>query len=185
MITPSRSLRDTLVDHATRILDAGDHDLSLRAVARAANVSAMAPYRHFTDKAALLHAVKEQGFATLHDLLAAADSEGLRTSPAEALVGQGLAYVAFARARPALFRLMFTGTDICPPKDPTGGAAYGVLAARVASLCPGIEEPGTMAAWGIVHGLATLILDHRLPPEPVATRAALALFVTGLVHAAV
>ena len=40
-----------------RLLDAGDHDPSLRAVARAAGVSAMAPYRHFPDKTALLGAV--------------------------------------------------------------------------------------------------------------------------------
>jgi len=39
--------------------------LSLRAAARRAKVSAMAPYRHFADKEALLAAVAEYGFRQL------------------------------------------------------------------------------------------------------------------------
>ncbi len=175
-----RSLRDALIAHAADLLDAGEQALSLRAVARAAGVSAMAPYRHFPDKAALLHAVREQGFATLHDVLVAADARGLARSMPQALVEQGMAYVAFAKARPALFRLMFTGTDDCPPKEATSGAAYRMLADRVVSLNAAKAEAATMAAWSIVHGLAMLILDRRLPPEPAATRATLELFVAGL-----
>jgi AcrR family transcriptional regulator len=175
-----RSLRDALIAHAADLLDAGEQALSLRAVARAAGVSAMAPYRHFSDKAGLLHAVKEQGFATLHEVLAAADARGLARSLPQALVEQGMAYVAFAKARPALFRLMFTSTDDGPPREATGGAAYRMLADRVATLHAVEAETAAMAAWSIVHGLAMLILDLRLPPEPAATRATLELFVAGL-----
>ncbi|WP_423787484.1 TetR/AcrR family transcriptional regulator, partial [Klebsiella pneumoniae] len=45
-------LRATLVEAALDLLEHGVGDVSLRAVARAAGVSAMAPYRHFPDKAA-------------------------------------------------------------------------------------------------------------------------------------
>jgi AcrR family transcriptional regulator len=44
-------LRTTLIAAALKILEAEKAEPSLRAVARAAGVSAMAPYRHFTDKA--------------------------------------------------------------------------------------------------------------------------------------
>ena len=130
----ARPLRDTLIDQALAMLDAGEHDLSLRAVARSAGVSAMAPYRHFPDKAALLRAAADRGFAALDEALRAADARGSRQSGADALVEQGLAYVGFAIDRPALFRLMFTSvTDPeCVPQPPVDGTAYAVLAARVA-----------------------------------------------------
>jgi AcrR family transcriptional regulator len=183
-MTPGPSLRQTLVDHAMRLLEAGEHDPSLRAVARAAGVSAMAPYRHFPDKAALLGAVAAEGFATLHGLLVAADDRGSAAAPEQALIEQGLAYVGFAQAHPALFRLMFTdaitATAHVSPDRAAEGDAYGVLAGRVATLCPGSAATATMAAWALVHGFAMLALDRRLPPEPEAARAALAMFVVGL-----
>jgi len=53
-------LRQALVRSALEILsEGGVGDLSLRAAARRARVSAMAPYRHFADKEALLAAVAE------------------------------------------------------------------------------------------------------------------------------
>jgi AcrR family transcriptional regulator len=183
-MTTAPSLRQTLVDHAMRLLAAGEHDPSLRAVARAAGVSAMAPYRHFPDKTALLRAVAAEGFGTLHGLLVAADERGSAVAPEQALVEQGLAYVGFAQAHPALFRLMFTDAIAAAahvsPDRAAEGDAYGVLAARVATLCPDTAATATMAAWALVHGFATLALDRRLPPEPEAARAALALFVAGL-----
>src|SRR5215472_8900990 len=59
-------LRQALVRSALEILsEAGVGGLSLRAAARRARVSAMAPYRHFADKEALLAAVAEYGFREL------------------------------------------------------------------------------------------------------------------------
>lgn len=153
-------LRDALVSAALAQLEAeGETALSLRAAARACGVSAMAPYRHFADKEALLEAVAARGFEDLADRLEAADaapSEGV-----EALGAQGAAYVAFACARPALFRLMFM---TAAPK-PDGTRAYRILEARVAAL-PHPAMPAedlTLAAWSLVHGLAALILDRRVP----------------------
>ena len=147
-------LRTALVTTALSLLEAGDGPPSLREVARAAGVSAMAPYRHFADRAALLAAVADEGFAALRTRLLAADEAP--TSRA-ALIAQGRAYVDFALAQPALFRLMFS-------REKTGGVpegetAYTVLANRVARLAPDRAEAATLAAWGLVHGLATLLLD--------------------------
>ncbi|MFP6560257.1 TetR/AcrR family transcriptional regulator [Paraburkholderia sp. B3] len=171
------SLPDRLVDCALALLEQGESDVSLRAVARAAGVSAMAPYRHFEDKAALMGAVALKGFAMLEADTARADEAD---DPGEALTAQGLAYVGFARAHPALFRLMFAdgaGLDL-PPGDCQG--AYTLMARRIAELAPHQVEAGGLACWGLVHGLATLALDGRIPADPAADRAALALMMQAL-----
>ncbi len=169
-------LRDALVEAALGILETGT-DLSLRAAARAAGVSAMAPYRHFADKAALLSAIADRGFAALYDRLAEADA---RPDPHEALLGQGLAYIAFARDRPALFRLMFADPHAMPNKTQRP-PAYDVMARRVAALAPDDPDSAALACWSLVHGMAMLMLDGRLaalPPDQ--ERRTIGLFVSGL-----
>jgi AcrR family transcriptional regulator len=167
-------LADALIAAALAMLETGE-ELSLRSVARAAGVSAMAPYRHFADKAALMDAVAARGFEQLRTALVAVD----QGRPAAALLAQGRAYINFARAHPALFRLMFAGTAGTP--SDSADTAYGVLAHRVASLTPGRGAPAVLASWAMVHGLATLLLDGRLGASgETAADAALALFVDGL-----
>jgi AcrR family transcriptional regulator len=144
------------------LAEGGTEALSLRAVARRAGVSAMAPYRHFSDKEALLAAVAADGFRAFAAALEAAD----RSVPADrALLEQGVAYVRFACAQPALFRLMFG-----PPRQGPHPAlkhdealAHGVLAARVAAETPApLRQARTLACWSVVHGLAALIIDGQI-----------------------
>ncbi|SAL04293.1 TetR family transcriptional regulator [Caballeronia calidae] len=171
------SLRDRLVDCALALLEQGESDVSLRAVARAAGVSAMAPYRHFEDKAALMGAVALKGFAMLEADAARADMAG---DPGDALTAQGLAYVGFARAHPALFRLMFAdGAGLRLPHEECQGA-YALMVRRVTELAPQQVEAGALACWGLVHGLATLALDGRIPVDPAGDRAALVLMTQAL-----
>lgn len=171
---PRNPLSDRLIDAALDLLDSGA-EFSLRSVARAAGVSAMAPYRHFADKEALLAAVAGRGFDDLRAALLAADGVD---DPRAALMGQGMAYVRFALARPALFRLMFAGPGSGPP--PGGDSAFGVLARRMRDVLPDAAEIGAVTCWATVHGLATLALDGRLGPEPeVPATAALGLMVAG------
>ncbi len=171
----SSDLRDRLLAAALAALERGE-EVALRAVAREAGVSAMAPYRHFRDKAALLEAVAMHGFDALRTALHAADRQpDART----ALVAQGEAYLAFARAHPALFRLMFAGHDGGPP--PVEDNAYGVMMRRVRELAPDDPAPAALACWSAVHGMATLALDGGLPASSVSLeRAALTLVVAGL-----
>ncbi|WP_211106813.1 TetR/AcrR family transcriptional regulator [Nitrospirillum amazonense] len=177
------NLRDALVRTALSLLEeSGVEALTLRAAARGAGVSAMAPYRHFADKADLLAAVAEQGYADLRDRLARADTAA---DPRQALVEQGVAYVLFALERPALFRIMFgasLGSGLPPKPPPTAGSAYGILAARVAGLVPEEKrEAAVVAAWSLVHGLACLTVDGRLTPQAdAASPETLARQVTGL-----
>jgi AcrR family transcriptional regulator len=158
-------LRAALVQSALELLtEIGVEALSLRAVARRAGVSAMAPYRHYPDKEALLAAVATRGFEGLREALQAADM----ALGKEALVAQAVAYVRYALANPALFRLMFSAkrTASHPGLDAAGDAAYAVLAQRVAALTPGDErEARTLGAWSLVHGLASLYLDGMVGGE--------------------
>ena len=176
-------LPTTLLDAALELLtEGGTEALSLRAVARRAGVSAMAPYRHYADKEHLLAAVAAQGFAAFRAALCRAD-EG---APAgQALVAQAVAYVRFALDNPAMFRLMFG-----PPRVGRHGelakssdSAYGVLANRVAAETPEASdrEARVLGCWSLVHGLALLFLDADLAgkvsgsPEEVTRRVAEAL----------
>lgn len=171
----SSDLRIRLLAAALTALERGE-EVALRAVAREAGVSAMAPYRHFRDKAALLEAVAMQGFDALRTALRAADQ---RPDAVTALVAQGEAYLAFARAHPALFRLMFAGHEGGPP--PVEDNAYGVMVQRVRELAPADTEAATLACWSTVHGMATLALDGGLPAHSThLERAALSLVVAGL-----
>lgn len=171
----SSDLRTRLVAAALASLERGEA-VGLRAVAREAGVSAMAPYRHFRDKEALLAAVALHGFETLRVVLLAADQQ---PDAQKALLAQGEAYVAFARKQPQLFRLMFAGHDGGPP--PVEDNAYGVMVRRVQQVAPDNLEAATLACWAAVHGLATLALDGGLSPAGSSCeRAAIMLVIRGL-----
>jgi AcrR family transcriptional regulator len=119
----------------------------------------MAPYRHFPNKAGLLGALASEGFAILTgDLLAAKAGAG----PRDRLVYQGLAYIHFARTRPALFRLMFADRRMVKLGKECEAQAYRVLTETVESIVDTDTEQATLASWAIVHGLAMLALDERL-----------------------
>lgn len=163
-------LRNALVDAAVAMLEEGADPaaLSLREAARRAGVSAMAPYRHFADRDALLAAVAAVGFARLGAALAEADKD---EDPREALVRQGVAYVRFAVTNAPLFRLMFGRTLAVRHDDllTKGKTAYDVLWDRVTSLVkPAEAEAWAMACWASAHGLAMLYVDGQLAETAVS-----------------
>lgn len=161
-------LREALVAAGLAILEEGGDAaaLGLRETARRAGVSAMAPYRHFPDKDALLAAVATVGFERLRAALEAADRGG-EGAGREALDAQGAAYVAFACAQPGLFRLMFGSARSArsrpQPLCEASAAAYAVLAERVAALVPAaVAADEALRCWALVHGLAALAIDGLL-----------------------
>ncbi|WP_455961377.1 TetR/AcrR family transcriptional regulator [Methylorubrum aminovorans] len=158
-------LRKALVAAGLSILEEGGDPsaLGLREAARRAGVSAMAPYRHFPDKEALLAAVATVGFERLRAALEQADRGGGGQEAREALYAQGEAYVAFACAQPGLFRLMFAARSggarpqaLCE----ASAAAYAVLSDRVAALVPPtVAAEEALRSWALVHGIASLVID--------------------------
>ena len=166
-------LRRALLDAAVeQVKKEGAAVLSLREIARRAGVSQAAPYRHFASKEALLAAVAEEGFRTMRDemLRVAARSAD---EPLERLRQIGIAYVCFAVEHPAHFRVMFSAGQGCdfPDLDEASTNAFGVLVDAIeAGLAAGVlvDEPAmslALSAWSMVHGLASLLIEGRLPSE--------------------
>jgi AcrR family transcriptional regulator len=160
-------LRAALVEAGLRALETTQiADLSLRQLAREVGVSATAVYRHFPDKQALLKALASAGIEQLGRYQqAAAEAAG---GTAAAFGATGRAYVRFALANPALFRLIFSHLD------PLGETVFGdSLAARLLQE-KAFEAVGDdraqarrlmIQAWAVVHGLAMLMLDGQLPRD--------------------
>ncbi|MEN3747968.1 TetR/AcrR family transcriptional regulator [Sphingomonas sp. HF-S3] len=152
--------------------EVGAAGLSLRGVAERAGLSRQAPYNHFADKEAMLAVLAAQGFERLAAAVRAAS--GWRAGVA-ALAAAGEAYIGFAQARPALFRLMFARELVDIARFPEAAAAAGdalaALTQVVAGLCPAARVADvSLAAWSIVHGYATLTNEAGI--EPPARRTA-------------
>jgi AcrR family transcriptional regulator len=157
-------LRRALIDAASRLLEAeGPSALSLRAVAREAGVSPAAPYHHFKDKGELLDAVAHEGWTLLDQALAAAKAKA--PSPREAMSELGVAYVCFARANPALYRVMYdTARDKeALPDEMQAGEDGAYCKVRDTLVQAGANpddtldiELATTAAWCSAHGLAEM-----------------------------
>ncbi len=152
--------------------------LSLREVARQAGVSHNAPYHHFGDRQQLLKRVAE---LAMRDHLAAQESAVVpHTDPRERLLAMGLAYVGYAAAHPNAFAAIYD-PDVCIPNHPTPTMAPLIarnedLLEELARACwPDADdleiEARCAALWGLVHGLATLVVAGHLPLD--ATRPAL------------
>ena len=155
-------LPTALVRAAVELLEeSGATELSLRAAARRAGVSTAAPYRHFTDRNALLSAVAAVGYRELATDLAAAHPA---PTMAEDLAAIAVAYVEFALKRPGLFRVMFAEQcDATSPERVSAVAAiHEYLNSIVRQAFPSADQEAmATAVWGMVHGLAFLHLDGK------------------------
>ncbi len=159
------NLRDALLTAGLEALEGAEgKPLSLRELARAVGVSATAVYRHFPDKQALDKALAAAGLKLLgHEQLAAAERVG---GGAAGFAETGRAYVRFALAHPALFRLMFTqGEPIAHTDEPDPARALLTANSRALAADPERAERLALQAWSIAHGIAMLMLDGRIPAD--------------------
>ena len=171
-------LRTALIDAGLDLVARrGIEALSLRAVARKAQVSHAAPYHHFTDKAELLAAVAAAGFDRMVAVIAQATLEHAPRRALEGLRAVGVGYLRFAFTNPAVFRLMFRPELTHPAAHPLLQAAEArafatlvtaIRAAQSAGELPGADPaaPATFA-WSTVHGLAVLHVDQVLRETPL------------------
>lgn len=185
------NLRRALLDAAIRLIQRGGADaLTLRATAQAAGVSPAAPYRHFKDKRALLAAVAEEGFRLMAAQMRAAAAA--QPDPINRLRACGLAYVAFARAHPAHFRVMFgpyvANRSAYPGLKEAASESFALLEARIADgqkagfIADGDVRSLAIATWSTTHGFASLLVNGQLDerggddPDALATRVTAALY---------
>jgi AcrR family transcriptional regulator len=162
-------LRSALVAQGLRLLaDRDAASISLREVARGVGVSATSVYRHFPDKDALMTALALEGLAQLGAAQrAAGDAAG---GGQAGFAATGHAYVRFALANPALFRLIFASPALAPAKamgrvESEASDLLQANATRAAEKDGGEAGVRAVQAWALVHGLAMLMLDGQIPTD--------------------
>lgn len=180
---PAPGLRQTILDTARRLLDAGGvAGLSLREVARQAGVTHQAPYHHFGDRESILAELVVQGFEQLARALAQANARAAHDGIEAAVLASGEAYIGFALSHPGVFRIMFRPECCDPARFPQvqeAGARARAELDRLVRQVHGEDASEALASmyWAHVHGLSCLLLDGPLGAalaDPVLRRAHLA-----------
>ncbi len=175
------NLRRALLDEALALIaEKGVEGLSLREVAARVGVSHAAPYHHFADKTALVHALAHEGMSLMDDQMAAAE-EASGSDPKERLLGIGMAYVIFAVERPDYYAAMNAPeinnpdaqVDALQPPEAQGNTWQRLLNAIVACQETGEMPQGDpvilgVYLWSLVHGLAELWRNGPLSLMPQA-----------------
>lgn len=162
-------LRNALLDAAEALLARRPTEApTLREVARLAGVSHAAPYHHFESREALLAAVAERGFAQLGESMAQARASSDDVEAQLAALSEN--YVAFALARPTLFRLMFgpllTQKQKYPNMQKSSEASFGAMLAASAAFAPKNALGLSLVGWSLLHGIANLAIDGILATAP-------------------
>ena len=162
-------LRNALLKAAREVLEErGPSFLGLREVSRRVGVSAPSAYHHFPSRDALALGLAEQGAAEMAERLAVAPGTGH-----EALLPYGEAYVAFARANPALYRLMFG--EGFPAVSQYSRAvrdlrqrSFDIMKSGLEQRLPEAQLPiAALFLWALVHGLGLLLIDGQVETSPI------------------
>jgi len=181
------ALRDRLLDAATELIDehGGTAGVSIRLITKRAGVSPMALYLHFEDRETLLREVIFRGFDRFLEAIEA--GRDAHETPRDRLLGMGVAYLAFARAQPAFYTVIFgrvwptedgpPDPEPAEPKDPEdpGRRALQALVDAVEACGPDGADGWVTALglWSGLHGFATLTATRPLvgwPPEEAFVR---------------
>lgn len=167
-------VKRAVLDAAIAIIATDGPDaLSMREVARRADISHQAPYHHFSDRAGILAAISEEGYRAF-----AVEFRATLESSTNPLADCLRTYVRFAMEHRGHFKVMFR-SDICGVEthEHTRAAADGAFLALLdfaARVSPGTATgPDALTLptilWSQAHGLATLLIDgplaRKLPPE--------------------
>ena len=165
------STSSRIADAARKLLETeGAEGVTMRRVAGAVGITAMAVYRHYPDRDGLLNALADEGFVALAAQLAAVRVEGSLEERMLKLLDINL---DFALERPRLFELMFlrprSGArqfprDFAAGKSPTANL-FAELVAE--GMRDGVFQQGDV--WEIVfesgallQGLVMLYLGGRV-----------------------
>lgn len=175
------SLKKVIVDTALSMLaENKGWQFTLREVARRAEVSHAAPYKHFPDKSSLLAELALIGFDKLHvELMKALKSKDM--TPTDRFFVAGKTYINFGITNPSLYKLMFSAeANEGPNKIHLNERAMSALGVLLEVLESGQKQKifkqenlndQTAACWAQVHGLTMLSIDGLLYEEKVGRNA--------------
>ncbi|HEX6859651.1 MAG TPA: TetR/AcrR family transcriptional regulator [Caulobacteraceae bacterium] len=169
--TDVADFRERLCGAAERLFaERGPDGVTMRQLAAELGVSPMTPYRYFKDKDAILAAVRAAAFTRFAEALEAAFA-GER-DPLDRFRATGEAYVRFALAEPAAYKLMF---DLMQPnwgEYPELQAASMRARRTLTAHVEGLIEAGLIKGdpltiglilWSALHGFVELRLAGQLP----------------------
>lgn len=168
-------LRDDLLAAAADLM--AEHgnveQVSLRAVARRAGVSATAVYRHFDDHLDLLREAVAYCWSNFNAALS--DSFSPADDPFDAFHACGQAYCRFAFERQGQYQVLFsTRIDLALDSTPGGVETFQLLVDLVARMLDALgdgREPFFVAVqvhtW--MHGIVNLCGNGDLPWPPLET----------------
>ena len=152
MPTPPKTSDAAIVAAARRIVAAeGLENLSLQAVAEAVGIKTPSLYKRFTDRAALVDAVREDVILSLADRL---KKVAAKRDPAQVLRAMANEYRRFAQREPRLYRLVLASGD---EPSPAARAAVAPLLETLTALL-GHERalPAARTLTAFLHGFATM-----------------------------
>ncbi|MCU1680835.1 MAG: TetR family transcriptional regulator [Amycolatopsis sp.] len=156
--------RRALLDAAGALLDTGGPEaVTLREVGARAGVSRSAPYGHFANKDSLLMALAAETWDSVGDALE--ELAARLDSPPSTLRHALISLITLGRARPHLYRLMFTTT---PAADPTAamqaaGRAQDLFLAIVSRVVgPDRSRQDAALLLTNAHGITSLELSGHL-----------------------
>ena len=176
------NLREALISAALDLIkDKGTGGFTVADLARAAQVSPAAPYRHYRDKDDLLADIARLGFERFGTALLSAWEQG-KPDPKTALIRVGRSYLNFARENPALYATMFDSSlpiAARPDLSEVADASFQVLRMACETILEGYsgstKPPALMVAlhiWSLSHGIAGLFVrpdrsqrSIPIPPE--------------------
>ncbi len=160
------NLRSELIRCACNLCEEHGHDkISLRGIAKEANVSQTAPYRHFETKESLLAAVAAYGFVEMKKSIdEIVDTSKTGRISKKTLVDGMLAYLDFAQTNKNIYEVMF-GTVIKDFRNfpDLHGSALDAYNALKSSIKRYIElkndreyDEKCVKVWAFLHGIVGL-----------------------------
>jgi AcrR family transcriptional regulator len=162
-------LRDALVQAAFQEAERGGPEaINISALAKKLGVSQPAPYRHFTDREALLEAVTTEAFrqfnVILRDLVDKPSKQSKLSRFAQATL-------AFGLQRNGIYRLMFASRTMASAAK--GGELHKAAMETLALLIESLEAPAVgvlrerqaMKIWASLHGVVMLAEQGLLTGE--------------------
>lgn len=171
---PREDLREAIIRTSLELgAQYGEEGLTIRGIASRLAISVTALYQLFDSKAEILSEIRLRGLQSLiRSTLAAFELEDLRASVTET----SRAYVAFARAQPWLYRLLFEGDGL--PSDVLEDDQRNLVIAgqedirqRVLSKYRGLvrdehQLARLFARWlAGLHGVCSLVVHRHFTPE--------------------
>ncbi len=165
-----QTLREIEQHALAQVAEGGVAALSLNAIAKAMGMSGPAIYRYFSSRDELLAALITDGYAELGEVVTAAAAATARRAPARRLAAVADAYLAWARANPYRYELLFSvrpatysdpaeAIEAIQPAMVALLELLGEIAGEAGAPRPGAKLEGQLRRWAAARGDAD-------PPPP-------------------